>query len=104
MKIYRAELFNNKILHSLRKIQAARIRIHSLTASNSTPITLVSQIRFCDILLGEIQAIHSSLRIEGPVGCRAANRRRPVVARHYRSNKFPIVAQGNPATGSGQGR
>jgi hypothetical protein len=84
MKIYRDEPLNdeplnNEILHSLRKIQAARTRLDLLNASNATPIVLVSQIGFCDTLLQEIQTIQSNLK--GRTGRRGSIRRRAVVAK-----------------------
>src|SRR5258707_15702889 len=61
MEIDRAEPFNNALLHSLSTIQAAKTQFHLLTASGLTPALLVSQIRLCDVLLGEIRAISCSL-------------------------------------------
>jgi hypothetical protein len=102
MEIYRAELFNNALFHSLSTIQAAKTRLHLLTTSNSTPTVLISQIRLCDVLLGEIRAIHS--RLEGRIGRRSSVRRRSVVAKRNRSSKRLTVAQGNPANRSRQRR
>jgi hypothetical protein len=100
MEIHRAELFTNALFHSLSTIQAAKARFHLLTTSNSTPTVLVSQIRLCDVLLGEIQAIHS--RLEGRLGRRDSVRRRSVVARRSRSSKRLNVRQANPTNRSGQ--
>jgi len=61
MEIHRAEPFNNALLHSLSTIQAAKTQFHLLTAGSLTPALLVSQIRLCDVLLGEIRAISCSL-------------------------------------------
>lgn len=61
MEIHRAGIFNNKLLHSLSTIQAAKAHLRLLTASNSTPAVLVSQIGLCDVLLVEIHAIRSGL-------------------------------------------
>ncbi len=79
MDIHRAELFDNTLLHSLSTIQAAKTQFHLLTASSLTPTGLVSQIRLCDVLLGEIRTISSSL--ERRMRCRGMIRRRSVVAR-----------------------
>jgi hypothetical protein len=102
MEIHRAELFTNALFHSLSTIQAAKTRFHLLTASNSTPTVLVSQIRLCDVLLGEIQAIQS--RLEGRMGRRDSVRRRSVVARRNRNSKRLTVRQANPTHRSGQRR
>jgi hypothetical protein len=102
MEIRRAEVFDNKLRHSLSTIQTAKTRLHSLATSNSTPTVLVSQIRLCDVLLGEIRAIRVSL--EGRMRCRGSVRRRSVVARRNRSSKRLIVPQGDRANCSRQGR
>jgi hypothetical protein len=53
MDIHQARLpSDNALLHSLSTIQAARTQLHLLTASNSTPTALVSQVRLCDVLPG----------------------------------------------------
>ena len=62
MEIHRAEQFNNALLHSLSTIQAAKTQFHLFTASSPTSTVLVSQIRLCDVLLGEIGAISCSLQ------------------------------------------
>ncbi len=95
MEIYRAELFNDKLHHSLSTIQLAKARLHLLTTRNSTTTVLASQIRLCNILLGEIRAIRSSL--EGRMGCRGSIRRRYVVARPIRSSKRSIAPRRNSA-------
>jgi hypothetical protein len=102
MEIHRVELFTNALSHSLSTIEAAKTRFQSLTTSNSTPTVLISQIRLCDVLLGEIQAIQS--RLEGRMGCRDSVRRRSALARRNRSSKRLIVRQANPANRSGQRR
>jgi hypothetical protein len=102
MEIYRAELLKDKLRRSLGTIQLAKTRLHSLTACDSTATVLVSQIRLCDILLGEIHAIRSSL--EGRTGCWESVRRRPVVVRGNDSSKHPIIPRGNSVNRSRQGR
>jgi hypothetical protein len=102
MEIYRTKRFNDKLRHSLSTIQLAKTRLHSLTACNSTTTVLASQIRLCDILLGEIRAIRSSL--EGRMGCCGSVRRRSFVARPIRSSKRSIVPRRNLANRSRQGR
>jgi hypothetical protein len=99
MDIHQARLLNNDnaLLRSLSTIQAAKTQLHLLTASNSTPSELVSQIRLCDVLLGEIRAIRSSL--QGRMSCRGKIRRRSAVARR-RCSRHPAVPQGNPANHS----
>jgi hypothetical protein len=103
MEIHQAELFNNNsLLHSLSTIQAAKTQFHLLTASNLTPTALVSQIKLCDVLLWEIQAIRCSL--EGRMRCRSVIRRRSVAARRNRGSRHLAVPQGYPANRSKQRR
>jgi hypothetical protein len=102
METHRAELFNNALLHSLRTIQAAKTKFHLLTASSLTPTVLVSQIRLCDVLLGEVRAIRYSL--EGRMRSRGMIRRRSVVTRRNRSSRYLAVPQGNLANRSKQRR
>jgi hypothetical protein len=92
----RAELFNNELLHSLSTIQAAKTQFHLLIASNSTPAVLVSQIRLCDALVGEIRAIRCNLEREGRMRCRDMIRRCSVVATRTRTSRHPVVPHGNP--------
>ena len=61
MEIHRAGIFDNRLLHSLSTIQAARTQLRLLSTGNSTPTVLVSQLGLCDVLLGEIRAIRLSL-------------------------------------------
>jgi hypothetical protein len=102
MEIHRAELFNNALLHSLSTIHAAKTQFHSLTARSLTPTILVSQIRLCDVLLGEIRAISRSL--ERRMRYRGMIRRRSVVARRGRSSRHLPVLQGDPANRSREKR
>jgi hypothetical protein len=102
MEIHRAELSNNALLHSLSTIQAAKTQFHLSTASSLTPALLVSQIRLCDVLLGEIQAISCSL--ERRMRCRGVIRRRSEVARRNRSGRYLAISQGNPPNRSKQRR
>jgi hypothetical protein len=102
MVMHRAELFTDALSHSLSTIQAAKTRFHLLTTGNSTPTILVSQIRLCDVLLGEIQAIQSHL--EGRMECRDLVGRHPVAARRNRSSKRLAVRRANPTNRSGQRR
>jgi hypothetical protein len=102
MEIHRAELFNNALLHSLSTIQAAKAQFHLLTAINLTPTVLVSQIKLCDVLLWEIQAIRCSL--EGRMRSRGVLGRRSLVARRNRHSRHLSVPQGNPANRSKQRR
>src|SRR5258708_3947904 len=83
-------LDNIALQHSLGTIRTAKTQLHLLTASNSTPTGLVSQIHLCDVLLGEIRAIRSSL--EGRMS-RGMIRRRSVVARRTRSSRHLTVPQ-----------
>src|SRR5277367_809721 len=81
MEIRSVGIFDNRLLHSLSTIQAAKTQLRSLTTSSSTATVLVSQIGLCDILLGEIRAIRLSLerrlRHRGSVcGAIAAKRNR----------------------------
>ena len=102
MEIHRAGVSNNALLHSLSTIRAAKTKFHLLTASSSTPTVLVSQIRLCDILLGEIRTI--SCGLERRMRYRATIPRRPVVARRNRSIRQQAAPQGNPANRSKQAR
>ena len=97
-----AEVFNEALLHALSTIQAAKTQFHLLTARSLTPTELVSQIRLCDVLLGEIRTISCSLerRMRSPgMVCR-----RSVVARRDRSGRHLAAPQGNPANRSKQRR
>jgi len=91
MDIHQAKLVNNALLHSLSTIQAAKTRLHLLTADNSTPTVLVSRIRLCDVLLREIRVISSSL--EGQMRSRGMIRlrRRSGVARRIRCSRHLAV-------------
>jgi hypothetical protein len=102
MEIHRAKVFNNPLLQSLSTIQAAKTQFHLLTASSLTPTVLVSQIRLCDVLLGEIRTISCSL--ERRMACRGTARRRSVVARRNRGSRHLAAPQGNPANRSKQTR
>jgi hypothetical protein len=102
MEIQRAEISNNTLLHSLSTIQAAKAQFHLLTASSLTPTALVSQIRLCDVLLGEIRTISCSL--EGRMKWRGTIRRRSVVARRNRSSRHLAAPRLNPANRSKQTR
>ena len=100
MEIHRADLFNfNKVLlHSLGTIQTAKTQFHLLTARSLTPTVLVSQIRLCDVLLGEIRAI--SCRLERRMRFRAMTDPRCVVARRDRGCRHLAVQQGYAANRS----
>jgi hypothetical protein len=102
MEIHRVELFNNALQHSLSTIQAAKTQLHLLAASGVTLTVLVSKIRLCNVLLGEIRAIRCGL--EGPMRCRGMIRRRSAVARRNRSSRHLALPQGNAATRSRQRR
>ena len=101
MEIHRAEQFNNALLHSLRTIQAAKTQLHLFTASSPTPTVLVSQIRLCDVLLGEIGAISCSL--ERRMKYRGMMRRRSLVAKRGRDSRRLPTLQGNPENRSKEG-
>ena len=101
MEIHQAEIFNNALRHSLSTIQAAKTRFHLLTARSLTPTVLISQIRLCDVLLGEIRAISCSLeRRMSWMSSRTMIGRRSVVARRNRGSRHLTVPQGNPANRS----
>jgi hypothetical protein len=102
MEIHRAELSNNALLDSLSTIQAAKTQFDLSTASSLTPAFLVSQIKLCDILLGEIRAISCSLEMR--MRCRGVIRRRSVVDRRNRSGRHLAIPQGNQANRSKQRR
>ena len=89
MEIHRAELFNNALLRSLSTIQTAKTQFHLLTAHSLTPTILISQIRLCDVLLGEIRAISCSL--ERRMNSRGMISRRSAVARRNRGNRHLAV-------------
>jgi hypothetical protein len=97
-----AEVFNDALLHALSAIQAAKTQFHLLTARSLTPTELVSQIRLCDVLLGEIRTISCSL--ERRMRSRGTIRRRSVVARRNRSSRHLAAPQGSPANRSKQTR
>jgi hypothetical protein len=102
MEIHRAEISNNALLHSLSTIRAAKTQFHLLTASSLTPTVLVSQIRLCDVLLGEIRTISCSL--EGRMKCRGMILRRSVIARRSHSSRHLAAPRRNPANRSKQTR
>ena len=102
MEIHRAGPFDDALLNSLSTIQAAKTQFHLLTASSLTAALLVSQIRLCDVLLGEIRAISCSL--ERLMRRPSMIRRRSVVARRNRSGRHLAVPQGNAANRSKQQR
>jgi len=101
MEIDRAELFDNPLLHSLTTIQVAKTQFHLLTASSLTPTVLVSQIRLCNVLLGEIRAISCSL--ERRMKYRGMMRRRSLVAKRGRDSRRLPTLQGNPENRSKEG-
>jgi hypothetical protein len=98
MEIHRTELTNNKIISSLNTIRVARIRIHLLARSISTPATLISQIKLCEVLLKEILTIRSSLK--GRMEPRGSVSRRSIVAMRNRGSGHLIVPQSDRATRS----
>jgi hypothetical protein len=106
MEIRQAELFAiNALFHSLSTIQIAKTRLHLLTASNSTAPILVSRIKLCDVLLGEIQTIQCGLEVwigrpDSRMECPDLVRRRAVVARQNRGSKRLTVLQANPTNRS----
>jgi hypothetical protein len=102
MEIHRVEPFDDALLNSLSTIQAAKTQFHLLTASSLTAALLVSQIRLCDVLLGEIRAISCSL--ERLMRRPSMIRRRSVVARRNRSGRHLAVPQGNAPNRSKQQR
>jgi hypothetical protein len=102
MEIHRAEVSNNALLRSLSTIQAAKTQFQLLTASSLTPTVLASQIRLCDVLLGEIRTI--SCGLERRMRCRSTISRRPLVARRNRGSRHQAAPQGNPANRSKQTR
>jgi hypothetical protein len=95
---YRAGIFNQALLHSLRTIEVAKTQFHRLTASDSTLAVLASQIEICDVLLEELRAISCSL--ERRMSSRDVIRPRAVVARRSRSSRYVAAPQGNQATRS----
>src|SRR5438552_16661836 len=102
MEIHRAEQFNNALLHSLSTIQAAKTQFHLVAASSLTPAVLVSQIRLCDVLLGEIRAISCSL--ERRMRYRGMIRQCSVVARRRGGSRRLPGVQGNLANRSRETR
>jgi hypothetical protein len=83
MDVHQAKPHDNVLQHSLSTIQAAKTELHLLTGGNPTPTALVSQIRLCEVLLGEIRAIRFSL--EWRMRCRGEMRPRPVIPKRARS-------------------
>jgi hypothetical protein len=104
MEIRQTELFaTNALFHSLSTIKEAKAQFHLLTASHSTTTVLVSQIRLCDVLLEEIQAIQYDLkgwmgRRDSRMACLNSVHRRPVFARRNRNNQRLTVRQANPTS------
>jgi hypothetical protein len=100
MEIYRTERINNKIISSLDTI--SKIRIHLLARSISTPATLISQIKLCEILLKEILTIRSNLK--GRMEPRGSVSRRSIVAMRNRGSGRLIGPQSNRANRSNRAR
>jgi hypothetical protein len=51
----------SSLQHSLTAIKEAHVQLHLLTATTTSPTALASQIQLCEVLLGEISGIRSSL-------------------------------------------
>jgi hypothetical protein len=98
MQIYRTEPINNKIINSLNTIRVAKIRFHLLARSISTPTTLISQIKLCEVLLEEIRTIRSTLK--GRMEPQGSVSRRSIMARRNRGSGRLIVPQSNRASRS----
>jgi hypothetical protein len=98
MEIHRAGIFNDRLLHFLSTIQAAKRQLRLLTTSNSTQTLLVSQIGLCDVLLNEIRAIRLSLE-RRLLRHRSSVRHGAFAAKHNRGRSLarPIVQQRHPA-------
>ena len=62
---------------SLSAIRHAQIQLHHLTGTCTSPAMLASQIELCEVLLGEISGIRSSLAED------LAQTRRPLQARSH---------------------
>ncbi len=64
----------SSLQHSLTAIREAHVQLHLLTGKSTSPTALASRIQLCDVLLGEISGIRSSLarslehRRSGPSG------------------------------------
>ena len=86
------ELNNNTVLRSLSAIKAANMQFHLLAAGNPTPTALVTQIRLCDILLGEIRMIGASLAMR--VRCRSQVSQHSIFVRRHRGSRYIGVSQG----------
>jgi hypothetical protein len=102
MEMRRAEPSKSSLLDSLSTIRAAKTKFHLLTGGNLTPTGLVTQIRLCDVLLGEIRAISRGL--ESRMGSGDMISQRAVVARRDRGSRHVAVQQGNPENRSRQRR
>jgi hypothetical protein len=53
--------FNGALWNSLSAIKQAHLQLHLLTGMQISPSVLASQIELCDMLLGEISGIRTSL-------------------------------------------
>ena len=84
-----SERVNSKIISSLDTIRLAKMRIHLLARRTSTPATLISQIKLCEVLLKEILTIRSNLK--GRMEPRGSVSRRSFVAKRHRSSRRLII-------------
>jgi hypothetical protein len=98
----RAELLNNTLMHSLSTIQAAKTKFNLFTPGRLTSKELVSRIKICDVLLGEIRAISSDL--ESRMRVRGATGRYSLGDRRDYGNGHAAILQGKAANRSRQRR
>jgi hypothetical protein len=93
MKLLQVNKLNNHSLsHSLGTLKAAKSQLFLLMAENSTPSALITQIRLCDVLLGEIRTIGaclaSGLYRQGLMRRRFVVASRPRAVRHTKLSSF----------------
>jgi hypothetical protein len=61
MRLQVNKLNDHSLSDSLGTLKAAKSQLFLLMAENSTPSALITQIRLCDVLLGEIRTIGACL-------------------------------------------
>jgi hypothetical protein len=84
--IWRGDLFDHKLLSSLKKIRDVKSQFNGLRPCGSTQAALVSQIELCDTLLDEIRSVSYCLeRRLG--GCRVTSRR-SMGSKRNRSSRY----------------
>jgi hypothetical protein len=84
------KLNNHSLSRSLGTLKVAKSQLSVLMAENSTPSALITQIKLCDVLLGEIRTIGACLA--NGLFRQDLIRRRFVVANRPRAARHPNLS------------